>query len=234
MADTPASAIDGVDVPDVWMGLDIRPSTRPLRVAIADADTVFWNGPMGVFEIEPFANGTRAVAEARGHPLPPSSAAATRPRRWRSSAWPTMSTTSPPAAALARAPGGQGRSPASGGTASEPARRFIAGNWKMNKTSRGRGARRPRRSASRRDGHRRSLAAVPWLPRCTTRRGSPSLGAQTMHWEEKGAFTGEVASPRMSPRPRRHGSSSATASAASTSARRTRRIKNKRAAALAT
>jgi phosphoglycerate kinase len=64
-ADTPVRAIDGVDVPEGWMGLDIGPSTAERYASsIAGAGTVFWNGPMGAFELEPFAAGTRAVAEA--------------------------------------------------------------------------------------------------------------------------------------------------------------------------
>ena len=52
-------------VPDGWLGLDIGPETREtFAAAIADAKTVFWNGPMGVFEWPRFAEGTRAVAEA--------------------------------------------------------------------------------------------------------------------------------------------------------------------------
>jgi phosphoglycerate kinase len=64
-ADAAVRTIDGVDVPDGWMGLDIGPRTAEAygRV-IADAGTVFWNGPMGAFEMEPFSAGTRAVAEA--------------------------------------------------------------------------------------------------------------------------------------------------------------------------
>jgi len=51
-------------VPDGWLGLDIGPETREtFAAAIADAKTVFWNGPMGVFEWPRFAEGTRAVAE---------------------------------------------------------------------------------------------------------------------------------------------------------------------------
>ncbi len=58
-------ALDGVDVPDGWMGLDIGPQTaRAFAEAIDRAGTVFWNGPMGAFELEPFAAGTRAVAAA--------------------------------------------------------------------------------------------------------------------------------------------------------------------------
>jgi phosphoglycerate kinase len=56
---------DGVEVPDGWMGLDIGPRTAAAYTeAIAAAGTVLWNGPMGAFELQPFAAGTRAVAEA--------------------------------------------------------------------------------------------------------------------------------------------------------------------------
>jgi phosphoglycerate kinase len=55
----------GVDVPDGLMGLDIGTRTAKLfGEEIAAAGTVFWNGPMGAFELPPFAAGTRAVAEA--------------------------------------------------------------------------------------------------------------------------------------------------------------------------
>jgi phosphoglycerate kinase len=64
-ADTERREIDGVDVPRGWMGLDVgeRTSGAYARV-IAEAGTVFWNGPMGAFELAPFAEGTRVVAEA--------------------------------------------------------------------------------------------------------------------------------------------------------------------------
>ncbi|MDP9134605.1 MAG: phosphoglycerate kinase, partial [Actinomycetota bacterium] len=64
-ADTEVRALDGVDVHDGWMGLDIGPrSSETYAEVIAAAGTVFWNGPMGAFELEPFAAGTRRVAEA--------------------------------------------------------------------------------------------------------------------------------------------------------------------------
>ena len=63
-ADTEVKTIDGVDVPDGWMGLDVGARTAERYAdSIAKAGTVFWNGPMGAFELEPFAAGTRAVAE---------------------------------------------------------------------------------------------------------------------------------------------------------------------------
>ena len=62
-ANTRPSAID--QTPDGWMGLDIGPKTIELfSEAIAQAKTVLWNGPMGVFEMEQFARGTSAIAQA--------------------------------------------------------------------------------------------------------------------------------------------------------------------------
>jgi phosphoglycerate kinase len=64
-ADAALRSIDGTNVPDSWMGLDIGPRTaEAFGEEIARAGTVFWNGPMGAFELEPFAAGTRALAEA--------------------------------------------------------------------------------------------------------------------------------------------------------------------------
>jgi phosphoglycerate kinase len=64
-ADTERRESDGAEVPDGWMGLDVGPATAELYAqAVAAAGTVLWNGPMGAFEMEPFAAGTRAVAEA--------------------------------------------------------------------------------------------------------------------------------------------------------------------------
>ncbi len=64
-ADAGRQELDGVDVPTGWMGLDIGAATAERYSAdVLGAGTVFWNGPMGAFELEPFAAGTRAVAEA--------------------------------------------------------------------------------------------------------------------------------------------------------------------------
>ena len=52
-------------IPEGWMGMDIGPQTSAdYAKAISEAGEVFWNGPMGVFEMAPFVAGTRAVAEA--------------------------------------------------------------------------------------------------------------------------------------------------------------------------
>jgi phosphoglycerate kinase len=53
------------EIPDDLMGLDIGPTTSELfKEAIASARTIFWNGPMGVFELTPFESGTHEVANA--------------------------------------------------------------------------------------------------------------------------------------------------------------------------
>jgi phosphoglycerate kinase len=64
-ADAEHRVLNGVEVPKGWMGLDIGPLTAARYAGeIERAGTVFWNGPMGAFELEPFAAGTRAIAEA--------------------------------------------------------------------------------------------------------------------------------------------------------------------------
>ena len=63
--DANTSVADAGQIPDGWMGLDIGPKSVELfKETLAGAKTVVWNGPMGVFEMEPFAKGTIAVCEA--------------------------------------------------------------------------------------------------------------------------------------------------------------------------
>jgi len=64
-ADAESKIVPYGELPEGWLGLDIGPETREsFAKAIARAKTVFWNGPMGVFEWPRFAEGTKAVAEA--------------------------------------------------------------------------------------------------------------------------------------------------------------------------
>jgi phosphoglycerate kinase len=61
--DANAQTVAVENIPDGWMGLDIGPdSVKTFQAALADAQTVVWNGPMGVFEFDRFANGTEQVA----------------------------------------------------------------------------------------------------------------------------------------------------------------------------
>ncbi|MGY4099252.1 phosphoglycerate kinase [Nocardia sp. R16R-3T] len=64
-ADADAKVVPANEIPDGWLGLDIGPeSVDRFAALLTEAKTVFWNGPMGVFEFENFAAGTRGVAEA--------------------------------------------------------------------------------------------------------------------------------------------------------------------------
>ncbi|GAA1399070.1 phosphoglycerate kinase [Catellatospora coxensis] len=63
--DAQTDTVAATEIPAGWLGLDIGPASVALFTeALSGAKTVFWNGPMGVFELAPFANGTRGVAEA--------------------------------------------------------------------------------------------------------------------------------------------------------------------------
>ncbi|MEW6553070.1 MAG: phosphoglycerate kinase [Actinomycetota bacterium] len=63
--DAESRVVDALDIPGGWMGLDIGPITiSEYSKVISGARTIFWNGPMGVFEWDRFSAGTRAVAEA--------------------------------------------------------------------------------------------------------------------------------------------------------------------------
>lgn len=64
-ADANAQVVDSLNIPDGWQGLDIGPKTcENYAKVIKEAKTVIWNGPMGVFEFEKFAVGTKAIAQA--------------------------------------------------------------------------------------------------------------------------------------------------------------------------
>ncbi|MDQ3155035.1 MAG: phosphoglycerate kinase [Actinomycetota bacterium] len=63
--DAETRTVPAGQIPDGWKGLDIGPDTvREFGDVVTGAGTVFWNGPMGVFELPPFAEGTRGVAQA--------------------------------------------------------------------------------------------------------------------------------------------------------------------------
>ena len=64
-ADVPTQTVNAREIPSDLMGLDIGPRTvEEFARILADAKTILWNGPMGVFELEPFSAGTRGVATA--------------------------------------------------------------------------------------------------------------------------------------------------------------------------
>ncbi|QIS20756.1 phosphoglycerate kinase [Nocardia terpenica] len=64
-ADADSKIVPANEIPEGWMGLDVGPeSVKRFAALLTEAKTIFWNGPMGVFEFENFAAGTRGVAEA--------------------------------------------------------------------------------------------------------------------------------------------------------------------------
>ncbi len=103
-ADAPPQTVAADAIPDDMMGLDIGPgSVKRFTTLLSNAETIFWNGPMGVFEFPAFAAGTKGVAEAIAAPPARarsawSAAATPRPRcaRWASRR--TTSRTFPPVA----------------------------------------------------------------------------------------------------------------------------------------
>lgn len=65
MAGAPTETVDATAIPDGWMALDIGPKTRALLIEkLSTLKTLVWNGPLGVFELPPFDEGTNAVAQA--------------------------------------------------------------------------------------------------------------------------------------------------------------------------
>lgn len=64
-ANAPTQITEGIDIPEGWMGVDIGPKTADLfSKSLEKAKTIFWNGPLGVYEIDKFAQGTYSVARA--------------------------------------------------------------------------------------------------------------------------------------------------------------------------
>ncbi|MCX5681214.1 MAG: phosphoglycerate kinase, partial [Candidatus Omnitrophica bacterium] len=60
----PETAKISVDIPDGWQGLDIGPETRKkFKKILSTAKTIVWNGPVGVFEVDAYAEGTKEIAE---------------------------------------------------------------------------------------------------------------------------------------------------------------------------
>ena len=199
---------DGIEVPEGWMGLDIGPRTAERYAElIAGAGTVFWNGPMGVFEVPPFDAGTRTLAEA----------VAARPRhdrgrgrRFGRGAREVRSDRSvsrtPRRAADRRSSSSRGGSCLARRRSADGARvPLVAGTWKMNKTVAEaeqliqqpccQGA-SPRSRALRLQYARRTRRWRQWPTAPSALR--VAVFAQNMHVEgEHGAYTGEIAAPML-------------------------------------
>ena len=204
-AETERRESDGVEVPDGWMGLDVGPRTAASYAeAIAAAGTVLWNGPMGAFELEPFAAATRTVAEAVA-----GGAGDDRGRRRRlgrracaSSGWPTESTGFRPEEEHPWSYWRERTCPEWRRCAMPETRTpLLAANWKMNKTVAEAAefvdALLPRIAATQHD-----VVICPSFLALSevverSRGSAVRVAAQNMHEGESGAFTGEVSAPML-------------------------------------
>jgi triosephosphate isomerase len=202
--DTEYKCVPSDNMPDGWMGMDIGSQTiEYFSKEIRKAKTIVWNGPMGVFEFENFANGTREIAKAVAE-----------------------------SGAVSIVGGGDSAAAieqlgfadkithiSTGGGASleflegkvlpgiavlmdkDPRKKIIAGNWKMNKTAKEAAefvkALIPRVAGVQAD----VVVGAPFvcLPDVikAVEGSNIKVAAQNMHWEEKGAFTGEVSGPML-------------------------------------
>lgn len=203
-ADAERQVVSSCRMPDDWMGLDIGPeSIKVFSGAISKAATIVWNGPMGVFEFERFADGTREIARAVAD----------------SGAVSIIGGGDSAAALEILGFADRVTHISTGGGASleylegkvlpgidclmdkGPRRPFVAGNWKMNKGTPAEAVKLAAALLPRVSGVRSEVAvAVPATALAAVVEACAytnlKVAAQNVHFESKGAFTGEI-SPSM-------------------------------------
>lgn len=199
-AEAPATVVDAENIPEDQMGLDIGPKSVELfSKAIAEAKTVVWNGPMGVFEFDRFAEGTRALAKAVAS----------------SDAVSIIGGGDSAAAIEKLGYADQVTHISTGGGASleflegkvlpgidclldaNPRRTFAAGNWKMNQGVPATAASfLTKLVAQVRDASSEIAVAVPFTALSAaleaTAYTNVKIAAQNCHFADKGAYTGEI------------------------------------------
>ena len=219
-ADAEVRHVSATSMPAGWKGLDIGPETAGTYAdVLAQARTVLWNGPMGVFELAPFAAGTRSVAEAvaecRGYTVVGGgdSAAAVR-QMGLAGDIDHVSTGGGAALELIE----RGDLPGLQALRTKPRRRrsaeanvtdrkpLMAGNWKMHHTHL-EAIQVVQKLSYRLDKKDYEAVDVAVFPAFTALRSVQTtldsdripiaLGAQNCHWEPQGAFTGEVSAPML-------------------------------------
>lgn len=202
--DTEFKYVPSDDMPEGWMGMDIGSlSIEKFKNEIRKAKTIVWNGPMGVFEFPNFANGTREIAKAVAESGAVSivgggdSAAAVEQLGFAD----RITHISTGGGASLEFLEGKALPGIEVLLDKNPRKKFVAGNWKMNMT--------PSQSAEFAESLKSVLAGtnvevalcVPFVcipaVRDAVQGTDIKIGAQDMHWEEKGAFTGEVSGPML-------------------------------------
>lgn len=189
-------------VPDEWMALDIGPETvNVYKNAVKGARTILWNGPMGVFEFDNFANGTngvaRAVAEAGGISVVGGGDSIAAIEKAGLAGWIDHMSTGG-GASLAFLEGQELKGISVLQDRKPPMRKpLLAANWKMYKTA--------AQAAAFVDAFlpliqgaldREVVICPPFTALGTVQQHlvhtGVKMGAQNMHWEDQGAFTGEI------------------------------------------
>ena len=202
--DTEIKYVPSDAMPDGWMGMDIGSLTiEKFAKEIKKAKTVIWNGPMGVFEFPNFATGTKEIAKAVAE----------------SGALSIVGGGDSAAAVEQLGFADKITHISTGGGASleylegkvlpgiavlmnkNPRKTIAAGNWKMNKTPKEAVEFVNELKASVADASNEVVVGVPFvcLPGVVeaVKGTNIKVAAQNMHWEEKGAFTGEVSGPML-------------------------------------
>lgn len=202
--DTEFKYVPSDDMPDDWMGMDIGSLTiEKFAKEIKKAKTIIWNGPMGVFEFPNFATGTKEIAKAVAESGAISivgggdSAAAVEQLGFADKI--THISTG----------GGASLEFLEGKTLpgiavlmdKNPRKKIAAGNWKMNKTAKEAAEFVEALKSKVAGSDTEVVVCVPFVSIPGVKKAAEGsnikVGAQNMHWEEKGAFTGEISGPML-------------------------------------
>ncbi|BBE31839.1 bifunctional PGK/TIM [Tepiditoga spiralis] len=191
-----------------WMGLDIGPETVKLfKEKMANSKTIVWNGPMGVFEIDEFSNGTKSVAEmiveftekGTTSVIGGGDSAAAAEKFGLAKKFSHVSTGGGASLEYLEGKKLPGIEAIVSKKKVTDKRYILAGNWKMNKTTTETAEFLAKLSGK--IGNKSSYDVVVCTPAVSLQKAvdivsstNIKIGAENMHYEDKGAFTGEISS----------------------------------------